>query len=181
VSPVTVGVAIADETEAPTATCAVEPAPDLEGYADLIPQMGCPIAQAAFEPVAINEFGQSPEYDRFMLWFSGENQIYVLLPDKSWLAYTDTWKESEPEILCNPENLDPATSPPLPRRGFGKLWCTVESVRETLGLSDREERLCQHSVVQRFENGRLLACFEDATIRYFRLLDDGSWNLETVQ
>ena len=26
---------------------------------------------------------------------------------------------------------------------------------------------------QRFEQGLLLACFEDATIRYFRLLDDG--------
>jgi len=33
-------------------------------------------------------------------------------------------------------------------------------------------------VLQRFERGRLLACFEDATIRYFRLLDDGTWDLQ---
>ena len=57
----------------------------------------------------------------------------------------------------------------------------MESVRLALGNIDREERLCQHAVAQRFEQGRLLACFEDATIRYFRVLDDGTWDLETVQ
>ena len=67
------------------------------------------------------------------------------------------------------------------RRGFGKLWCSVESVRLALGTIDSEERLCQHAVVQRFEQGRLLACFEDATIRYFRVLDDGTWDMEMVQ
>ena len=66
-------------------------------------------------------------------------------------------------------------------RGFGKLWCTVDGLQDTLGTIEREERLCQHTVVQRFERGALLACFEDATIRYFRLLDDGSWDLMMVQ
>jgi hypothetical protein len=50
-----------------------------------------------------------------------------------------------------------------------------------MGTIPREERLCQHTVVQSFENGRLLACFEDATIRYFRLLNDGAWDLLIVQ
>ena len=48
-------------------------------------------------------------------------------------------------------------------------------------MIDREERLCQHLVVQSFEQGRLLACFEDATIRYFTLLNDGAWDLLVVQ
>ena len=36
-------------------------------------------------------------------------------------------------------------------------------------------------IVQPFEQGRMVACFEDATIRYFRLLNDGTWDLEIVQ
>ena len=89
-------------------------------------------------------------------------------------------KRSNLRLSCNPLNVAP-TSPPLPRRGFGKLWCTVDGLQEKLGTIEREERLCQHTVVQRFERGRLLACFEDATIRYFRLLDDGSWDMIKVQ
>jgi hypothetical protein len=161
--------------------CTVETSAELAGYADLARRMGCPVAESSIEPVAINEFGDGPAYSRFMLWFGNEAQIYVLQPDGTWLAYTDDWSDQEPEILCNPDNLDPATSPPLPRRGFGKLWCNVESVREAMGPIDREERLCQHAVVQRFEEGRLLACFEDATIRYFRLLSEGTWDMEMVQ
>lgn len=45
-----------------------------------------------------------------------------------------------------------------------------------MGPVPREERLCQHAVVQQFERGRLLACYEDATIRYIRLLNDGTWD-----
>jgi hypothetical protein len=161
--------------------CAVETSAELAGYNELAARLGCPLADAMVEQVAINEFGEGPAYNRFMLWFGDEQQIYVLQPDGGWLAYTDTWNSDEPEILCNPDGVDPETSPPLPRRGFGKLWCTVESVRLTMGVIDREERLCQHAVVQRFEQGRLLACFEDATIRYFRLLEDGSWDMEMVQ
>jgi hypothetical protein len=47
-----------------------------------------------------------------------------------------------------------------------------------LGAVPREERLCQYAVLQRFQSGRLLACFEDATIRYFRILDNGTWDLQ---
>jgi len=173
-------------TETPAAEeggsgCAIEPNPDLVGYDDVIGKLGCPISEGAGDTVGINEFGEGPDYKRFMLWFGGEGQIYVLTDDGRWLAYTDTWQEGDPEIACNPENLDPATSPPLPRRGFGKLWCTVDTVRTSMGHIDREERLCQHAVVQRFQQGRLLACFEDATIRYFRILENGAWDMELVQ
>jgi hypothetical protein len=194
--PVTPAVTVAVTTAATTATtsavteavtpgqgavgCAVQANADFGGYADPEQRLGCALAEASFEPVGVHEFGEGPDYSRFMLWFGEENQIYVLFPDNTWLAYSDTWEEGEPEIFCNPTD-GPATSPPLPRRGFGKLWCTVESVQQQMGTSDREERLCQHAVAQRFEQGRLLACFEDATIRYFRLLNDGTWDLESVQ
>ena len=160
--------------------CSAEYDLDLAGYPDLTGQMGCALSEANYDPVGINEFGAGPDYNRFMLWFGSEGQIYVLFPDQTWQAYEDTWEEGQPELSCNPLNVAPA-SPPLPRRGFGKLWCTVDGLQQKLGAIEREERLCQHTVVQRFERGRLLACFEDATIRYFRLLDDGSWDMIRVQ
>jgi hypothetical protein len=160
--------------------CSVEYDLDLVGYQNLQQRLGCALSKATYDPVAINEFGEGPEYSRFMLWFSQDLEIFVLLPDGTWQAYLDTWADDQPEISCNPLNTSP-TSPPLPRRGFGKLWCTVDGLQEQLGLIDREERLCQHTVVQRFEQGRLLACFEDANIRYFRLLDDGTWDMEMMR
>lgn len=160
--------------------CPVDYDLDLAGYSDLIAKMGCAISPANNNSVAINEFGEGPDYDRFMLWFSDEKQIYVLFPDQTWQAYVDTWQEGQPEISCNPLNVPP-TSPPLPRRGFGKLWCSVAGLQDKMGTIDREERLCQHTVMQRFEKGKLLACFEDATVRYFRLLDDGSWDMTMIR
>lgn len=160
--------------------CSIDYDIDLAGYQDLKLKMGCAVGPSNNDPVGINEFGNGPDYNRFMLWFGGEQQIYVLFPDQTWQSYRDTWDESQPEFSCNPSNVAPA-SPPLPRRGFGKLWCSVENLQQQLGTIDREERLCQHVVAQPFEQGRMVACFEDATIRYFRLLNDGTWDLEIVQ
>lgn len=189
VSPVAAGAAISEVASSGTLSatasgdCAVPLSLDLSGYPDVksLPTvLGCPQAEASLDPVAINEFGGGPDYDRFMLWFGSEKQIYVLFANQTWLAYSDTWSEGEPEIMCNPTNSE-KTSPPLPRRGFGKLWCTVSNLQQEMGTIDREERLCQHSVTQRFDSGTLLACFEDATIRYFRLLKDGRWDMMMVQ
>jgi hypothetical protein len=156
--------------------CEIESHIDLAGYPNLEQTMGCPTGPATLDPVAINEFGPGPEFDRFMLWFSNLQQIYVLLPDGSWQSYPDTWQEGDPVFSCNPLDEEPE-SPPLPRRGFGKLWCSDPELQEVMGTIPKEERLCQHSVMQPFAGGRLLACFEDATIRYFRLLDDNTWDV----
>lgn len=160
------------------ADCEIESSLDLMGYPELEQAMGCPVEEARFDPIGINEFGDVPPYDRFMLWFSHETQIYVLLPDGVYQTYADTWVEGQdPTFPCNPVGGE-ADSPPLPRRGFGKLWCSDPALQEVMGTVPREERLCQHAVMQRFATGRLLACFEDATIRYFRILDDGTWDVQ---
>jgi hypothetical protein len=148
---------------------------DLAGYPNLPAKLGCPLDVANFDPIGINEFGPGPNFDRFMLWFSNEKKIYVLQPDKSWQTYDDTWKEGEPTFTCNPLKGEP-TSPPLPRRGFNKIWCTVPKLQKIMGTIVLEERQCQHAVIQRFQQGRLLGCYEDATIRYIRLLDNGTWD-----
>ena len=159
--------------------CAVESSLDLAGYPDLEQRMGCATEPATNDPIAINEFGDADQpTNRFMLWFSQEQAIYVLLPDGSYQVHEDTWVEDvDPTYPCNPLGGE-EDSPPLPRRGFGKLWCSSPELQAILGTVPREERLCQYAVLQRFETGRLLACFEDATIRYFRILDDGTWDLQ---
>lgn len=160
------------------ADCQIESDLDLAGYDGVEEMMGCPLEAATFDPIGLNEFGQGPDYSRFMLWFGGEGQIYVLFPDNVWRTYPDTWVEGrDPEITCNPLGGE-LTSPPLPRRGFGKLWCEDVQVQDVMGTVEREERLCQHTVVQRFEKGRVVACFEDATVRYFRIMDDNAWHLD---
>ncbi len=152
----------------------------LATFPDLEQLMGCALGPAIFDPVGINEFGTEPPFDRFMLWFSPEVQIYTLLPNKQWQVYADTWTEEQPTFACNPLGGE-ATSPPLPRRGFGKLWCESTELQTIMGTVAKEERLCQHTVLQPFQNGRLLACYEDATIRYFRIMNDGSWDQMLVQ
>ncbi len=159
--------------------CDIEPHIDLAGYPNLEETLGCPIAEASTNPVAIDEFGEGPEYDRFMLWFSDldpSEQITVLYPDNTWASFADTWQEGDPTFTCNPTDSE-ADSPPLPRRGFGKVWCENPELQEILGLVPKEERLCQHSVVQPFATGRLLACFEEATIRFFNINDDNTWQI----
>lgn len=154
--------------------CAVEPNLDLAGYPELESTMGCALSPARSDPVGFNEFGPGPDFDRFMLWLSWESNIYSLLPDGRSEVFADTWHEELPEYTCNPTPREPA-SPPLPRRGFGKVWCENAGIRDSMGLTAVEERLCQHAVTQEFEHGRVIACFEDATIRYFKLFNDQTW------
>lgn len=177
---ITTTVAVTAVDAAAMTACTQEADIALANYPDLQKLMGCALSPAIFDPVAINEFGTGPDFDRFMLWFSHEGQIYVLRPDKSWQTYPDTWTEDQPTFACNPLGGEP-TSPPLPRRGFGKLWCEDAELQTVMGSVAKEERLCQHTVLQPFQKGRLLACYEDATIRYFRVMDDQSWDQVLVR
>ena len=124
-----------------SAGCAIQPDLDLASYEDVTGTLGCPKEPANFDPVGINEFGPGPEIDRFMLWLSNEKQIYVLLPDGKWNVYPDTWTEDQPTFSCNPLG-GAEESPPLPRRGFSKIWCSVDGLIKIMGPVPREERLC---------------------------------------
>ncbi len=54
--------------------CDIESHIDLAGYPDLEQVVGCPTGEATTDPIAINEFGEGPDFDRFMLWFSDTDQ-----------------------------------------------------------------------------------------------------------
>ncbi len=78
--------------------CSVEYDLDLAGYPELKLKMGCALSPAQSDPVGINEFGNGPDYERFMLWFGADAQIYVLFPDGTWQAYMDTWTRGPARI-----------------------------------------------------------------------------------
>ena len=169
------GTAGAVDLEVETAAdCQLESHVDLAGYTNIESIMGCPIEAGRNDPVAFNEFGPGPDFQRFMLWFSWEGAIYVLLPDGVWLAVEDSWSEDQPTYACNPFDGEPS-SPPLPRRGFGKVWCENEEIQAAMGPTEVEERQCQYAVTQTFEEGRIVGCFENAAVRYYQIFDDGRW------
>jgi hypothetical protein len=101
-----------------------------------------------------------------MLWRSDSDLIYVFYDDGTWAAYRDTWREGDPEYTCGVP-----TSPPTPRRGFGKVWCTYHAVRNGLGDATEGE-WGSESAVQDFVNGTIWRIPSGATLVIF---EDGTW------
>ena len=170
-----VGAADAIDMEVEAAVdCPLESHVDLAGYTNVESIMGCPIDSGRNDIVAFNEFGPGPDFRQFMLWLSWEDLIYVLLPGGHWQAVVDSWSDEQPTYACNPFGGEP-TSPPLPRRGFGKVWCENEEIQSAMGAVTVEERQCQYAVTQSFARGRIIGCFENAAVRYYQIFDDGQW------
>jgi hypothetical protein len=104
----------------------------------------------------------------WMLWREDTEQIYAIYQGVGWDQYTDTWQEGDPLFSCTDQA--PTESPPTPRRGFGKIWCTDSTVRQNLGWATEVERGFE-APLQRFEHGLLLRS-EDLT---WVLYDDDTW------
>jgi hypothetical protein len=62
--------------------------------------------------------------------FVTQRQVLVFYNDGKYEQYQDTWTEDQPES-------DPSIVPPegllQPIRGFGKVWCEIDGVRDRLG------------------------------------------------
>jgi len=114
-----------------TIECAESPMPELEGQRRF---GNCPyntvVSNAAYEPF---ERGH-------MIWLGGNRTIYVLYADGRFEAYTDNFREGDPES-------DPAIIPPTglyqPIRGFGLVWRTNPNVRTGLGWATAPESAFQ--------------------------------------
>lgn len=131
---------------------------------------GCPGAPAHFANGA-----QQPFESGYMVWVDdlgpgGEAGIYVLYDDDvfspRWDFFTDAWEEGEP--LC-----DVGEAPPglyQPERGFGKLWCEQESVRDRLGWATEPETGGYETAVQRDSAPKY-------TTLYVRAADGNVWKL----
>ncbi len=88
-----------------------------------------------------------------MFWREDTDTIMVLYADGRWNLYADVWHEGEPEFSC--PDIAPSQSPPTPRRGFGKVWCLRQEVRQGLGNALDAERGFS-GTVQDFETGTII-------------------------
>jgi len=101
---------------------------------------GCPGTPAYFGNGA-----EQPFENGYMVWVENgwweedHPGIYVLYDDDvfspRWAFYYDTWEEGDP--MC-----DAGEAPPglyQPERGFGKLWCEEQEVRDRLGWATEPE------------------------------------------
>jgi hypothetical protein len=76
------------------------------------------------------------------------------------------WVEGrDPEYSCGSSQ-----TPPTPRRGFGKIWCTYTAVQQGMGNATQNE-WGENSTLQAFANGLI---WQNSTGRYI-LFNDGSW------
>ena len=104
-----------------------------------------------------------------MFWREDNDRIAILYGNGSWALYRDIWNEGDPEYSC-PE-IAPSQCPPTPRRGFGKIWCTYDAVRQGLGWATDYERGF-HGTVQDFDRGTILRTDSNET---YVMFSDDSW------
>jgi serine/threonine-protein kinase len=107
--------------------------------------LGCPSAVASRGVWIAKENFESGQ----MLWREDSREIYVCYNSGRWARFLDTWYEGSPEFSC-PEL--GTQSPPVPKRGFGKVWCQDRSVRDDLGWAVDEESGF-HGTLQDFTSG----------------------------
>ncbi|HET7090937.1 MAG TPA: hypothetical protein VFL17_20085, partial [Anaerolineae bacterium] len=111
------------------------PCPDTYFFRPGTNDLECPSGPAVISPAAEQVFERGR-----MIWIESQDKVYVLLgdgqpnapgvPPDEFSEFEDTWQPGQPES-------DPALSPPValfqPLRGFGKVWRSVEWVRDGLG------------------------------------------------
>lgn len=166
-------------TNTPTAT-SVPPTPT--------PTQDCPVVGGVFGPVWATLESQvgcatDPGQAMFMAeenFVGGKmfwrqpidaSQALVAYSSGRWVLYpSPPFQEGDPEYSCTDANT-PATSPPTPRRGFGKMWCEIPEIRNGLGNAVDVER-GYNGNMQTFDNGFML--FNDLG-NTFVFFNDGTW------
>jgi len=152
---------------APPSGCAITPVLGFGNvwntYGHVRSKLGCPT-----EPEKGVWAAEQTFQGGYMFWRQDENYIYVLFNDGTWKGYTDTWTSVEPEW-------DTMIFPPSgyyqPKRGFGKVWRTDQSVRNGLAWATMEERGFW-GTTQPFQGGRMLW---SSARGIFVLYNDGRW------
>jgi eukaryotic-like serine/threonine-protein kinase len=104
-----------------------------------------------------------------MTWRKDNDRIYAHYNNGSLSSYANIWSEGDPEFTCGTPS-----SPPTPIRGFGKIWCTYDEVRNGLGNATGPE-VGQTARMQLFERGFALQS-QSGDIYVF--LSSGRWWVE---
>lgn len=108
-----------------------------------------------------------------MLWRQDTRQIYAVYDDGLWQVFQDTWQEGQPEYSC-PDASTPSRTPPTPRRGLGRAWCTQPGVRDKLGRALQDEN-GNTRPVQDFQQGTMLSIIERDVPVYALLSPTQRW------
>jgi serine/threonine protein kinase len=131
-------------------------------YQSYSTQLGCPTSNAWTTWSAIGQFQRGR-----MFWRQDNGRIYVIYNNGGWASFADTWSEGrDPEYSCG----SPQQTPPTPKRGFGKVWCTQTGVQQAIGNATGNE-WGEESSLQAFSNGLI---WQNSTGRYI-LFNNGSW------
>lgn len=129
-------------------------------YQSFQSQLGCPTGNAW------NSWSAKEPFERgYMFWQESTDKIYVLYNNGNWARYDDIWVEGDPEFSCGTQQ-----SPPTPKRGFGKIWCTKSGVQAGLGNATAGES-GEDTTMQAFANGFI---WQTSLGRYV-LYNDGTW------
>lgn len=130
--------------------------------------LGCPTSGELRPVTSYQRFDNG-----FMFWRSDTRRVYVVSGDGVWDEFPDTYVDGEPEYAC-PDDNTPTRTPPTPRRGFGKLWCTQPGVRERLGNARRDEQ-GNPRTLQEFQRGVMLWIPERDRIFYVLNTETRRW------
>lgn len=123
-------------------------------------QLGCPAGNAWSTWAAKEPFERG-----YMIWQEADDKIYVIYNNGNWARYDDIWVEGNAEFSCGVEQ-----SPPTPKRGFGKIWCTKSGVQRELGnATDGESG--EETMMQAFANGLIW----QTSVGRFVLFHNGTW------
>ncbi len=151
-------------TSTPTPACPTVSGPFAVLWQQYLDRLGCAANNVHTSWMAQEHFERGQ-----MFWREDNDRIVVLYNTGSWALYRDIWVEGDPEYSC--PDIAPTQSPPTPRRGFGKIWCTYGAVRQGLGWATDYERGF-HGTVQDFSQGTILRTDTGET---YILFSDGAW------
>ncbi|RLC98925.1 MAG: hypothetical protein DRI77_03940 [Chloroflexi bacterium] len=151
-------------TETPTPACPAVTGPFASIWQSEQARLGCATGAAHDSWMAQQHF----EWGQ-MFWREDTDNMLAVHNSGIWGSYQDIWHEGDPEYSCS--DSAPEESPPTPKRGFGKIWCTYTEVRNGLGWATDGERGF-NGTVQDFERGAIIRTDSGET---YVLFDDGDW------
>jgi serine/threonine protein kinase len=151
-------------TDTPTPSCPQVSGPFAGIWQGARDRLGCAANQSHTTWMAEEHF----EHGK-MFWREDTDLVYVLYDAGEQVIYQSNWQGSDPEYSC--PDIAPSESPPTPIRGFGRIWCTHETVRSGLGWATIHE-VGYHGTVQDFEGGSIIRTEFGKT---YVLYADGWW------
>ncbi len=133
-------------------------------------ELGCPRSEAHNASTSYERFEHG-----FMFWRQDTGRIYAFYAaDNAWQEFADSYVDGQPVYSC-PDISRPST-PPTPKLGFGKVWCTQRGVRSRLGEALSDEISGTHPV-QDFDNGSMVLIPDYARAPLVLYGSSGRWQL----